>query len=290
MRYLIFTSLLWAFSFSLIKTYLTGLPSYLVASIRLFLSLILFSPFFNIKIFKKKKQFLSLFVLGAVQYGIMYLAYIHSYKYLKAYEVAVFTIFTPIFVVYFGEMFQKKFTFRNFIAPFLAVVGAGIIVFQKIGTQDFWYGFLLIQLANISFAFGQNFYKKIKNTYKENDSSLFFPIYLGAFVLTTVPVVLSQNLVPTVLTVSVTQWVVIFYLGIIPSGLGFFMWNKGASLVSVKTLSVMNNIKIPLAIIVSIFLFKEKANIIRLVIGVVFMLYALKISYKKEKVYVFRKD
>jgi hypothetical protein len=38
--------------------------------------------------------------LGAIQFGLMYVAYIASYQYLSGYLVAVFTIFTPLYVLF----------------------------------------------------------------------------------------------------------------------------------------------------------------------------------------------
>ena len=57
------------------------------------------------------------------------------------------------------------------------------------------------------------------------------------------------------------QWAVLAYLGIVASGLCFFLWNRGARLVSAGQLAVMNNLKIPLAVAVSLFVFREPANL-----------------------------
>ena len=98
MIYLLITSIIWAFSFGLIKTYLTSLDSTFVSLIRMSLSLFVFLPFLR---FSKLSLIIviKLIVLGMIQYGIMYIAYIYSYQFLQAYEVAIFTIFTLIFNV-----------------------------------------------------------------------------------------------------------------------------------------------------------------------------------------------
>ena len=56
-------------------------------------------------------------------------------------------------------------------------------------------------------------------------------------------------------------------LGIIASGICFFLWNRGARLVSAGTLAVMNNLKIPLGVAVSLFVFREPANLWTLLVG-----------------------
>jgi drug/metabolite transporter (DMT)-like permease len=61
----------------------------------------------------------------------------------------------------------------------------------------------------------------------------------------------------------------LLYLGAVPSAIGFFLWNFGARRVNAGTLAVFNNVKIPLAIVVSLVFFKEDAEWVRLAAGVV---------------------
>ena len=81
---LLIVSLVWAFSFGLIKDQLTGLDSNFVAFSRMVLSLIVFIPFARTKriSFSYAGQ---LILLGAVQFGLMYVAYIFAYQYLNGY-------------------------------------------------------------------------------------------------------------------------------------------------------------------------------------------------------------
>lgn len=57
------------------------------------------------------------------------------------------------------------------------------------------------------------------------------------------------------------------YLGVVASGLCFFLWNRGAQLVAAGQLAVMNNLKIPLGVAVSLFVFREPANFWTLLVG-----------------------
>jgi drug/metabolite transporter (DMT)-like permease len=63
------------------------------------------------------------------------------------------------------------------------------------------------------------------------------------------------------------QWLSIAYLGAIASGLGFFLWNIGATRVNAGVLAAFNNAKIPLGIAVSILFFGETADLGRLLAG-----------------------
>ena len=70
MLYLILVSLIWAFSFGLIKGQLTGLDPNLVAAIRLFLAWLVFLPFCRLR-HCRLITIICLLAIGAIQYGVM---------------------------------------------------------------------------------------------------------------------------------------------------------------------------------------------------------------------------
>ena len=58
----------------------------------------------------------------------------------------------------------------------------------------------------------------------------------------------------------------------VASGLGFFLWNKGASMTNAGTLAAFNNAVVPLAVVCSFFVFGEieeieRSQLIRLLFG-----------------------
>jgi len=276
MFYLIITSIIWAFSFGLIKTHLVGIDSNLVAFIRLFLSLLIFLPFYRVRNLNKS-LFFKLILIGAVQYGIMYTVYIASYQYLAAYQVALFTIFTPFYVTIINDLLLKKHDHLALKYVLISILGTGIIIYNATGQIS--YGFLLIQISNITFAFGQVYYKQIMNKHKKvKDIEVFSLLYLGAVIFTGVVSFFATK--STVISISLTQILVLLYLGIVASGLCFFMWNFGAKHVHAGSLGIMNNIKVPLAILASIIVFKEQTNLVRLTIGGGLIIWAI---WKNEK-------
>jgi drug/metabolite transporter (DMT)-like permease len=56
------------------------------------------------------------------------------------------------------------------------------------------------------------------------------------------------------------QLVTVAYLGLVASGLGFYLWNAGARRCGTGTLAVMNNAKVPLGVAASLLLFGESAE------------------------------
>jgi drug/metabolite transporter (DMT)-like permease len=70
------------------------------------------------------------------------------------------------------------------------------------------------------------------------------------------------------------QWVALIYLGVIASGVSFFLWNVGARKTDAGTLAVMNNLKIPLAAIVSLTVFGEEVQWTILLAGILIFIVA----------------
>ncbi len=265
MIYLIIVSLIWAFSFGLISTFLRGVDPYVVATLRIAIAVLVFLPFLKSK--ETPGKFVWRFVLiGGVQYGLMYASYMYSYQYMEAHKVALFTVTTPVFVSLLNDLFQRQFRKRYLMVAVLAVIGALIINWKTIDYEQTTLGILLLQASNICFAVGQVFYRKILRQNTELKSKHHFAyLYLGGFLVTGLLMINFSDL--SLVEINLEQWVVIALLGMISSGLGFFLWNYGAVQTSGGTLAVMNNLKVPLAVIVTLLLFEGSANLPRLFLG-----------------------
>lgn len=267
MIYLITASLIWSLSFGLIGNTLAGLPAAWLAALRLLLASLIFMPFIKRISFKSGA---NLFFIGAVQFGLMYLAYMYSFKTLKSHEVALFTIFTPIYVSLINDIQKKKFNPRNLLTVSLAVVGAAVILWNKESRIDSLIGFCYVQISGLCFALGQLMYRisfsdnKTELPFK-TDKNIFFWLYLGGFTIL-LPFALG-DMSGGMPQPSAKQIATIFYLGVVASGLAFFLWNKGARKVSTATLAVMNNLKIPAGVLVSLLVFQEQTNLTVLLIG-----------------------
>ena len=265
MVFLLLVSLIWAFSFGLIKGNLTGLDSNFVAFCRMFVSLLIFLPF--LKFTKNKWKFnLKLAMTGALQFGIMYITYIAAFKTLKAYEVALFTIFTPIYVTLIEDALQKKFNPLYLLTAAAAVGGTWIIQGQAVLSPDVISGFLLVQVSNLCFAFGQIYYRRVMAQEPgARDIEVFGLLYLGAAALTLVSTLVFVPISSISLTAK-QVWTLI-YLGAVASGISFFLWNLGARKVNTGALAIFNDLKVPLAVAVSLLVFKEQTNLLNLLIG-----------------------
>jgi drug/metabolite transporter (DMT)-like permease len=237
------------------------------------ISLVVFLPFLKIKKVNIKSG-LKFALIGAIQFGVMYITYIAAFKTLKAYEVALFTIFTPIYVVLIEGILQKKFQPLYLVTAIVAVIGTWIIKGEELLSPQILNGFLLVQLSNLCFAFGQVYYRKVMAKESElKDLDIFGLLYLGAAGLTAVSTLVFVPL--STITLTSTQVWTLLYLGAIASGLSFFLWNIGARKVNAGALAIFNDLKIPLAVFVSLMVFGEKTNLPKLLLGGAVMLIAL---------------
>jgi drug/metabolite transporter (DMT)-like permease len=261
---LLLVSLIWAFSFGLIKTGLGNIDSNYVAAVRLSVSLLVFLPFFRMREVDRSTS-LRLILAGAVQYGGMYIAYLYSFHLLKAYEVALFTVFTPLYVILLSNWIQRQLNWISVAATLLAVVGTCIVEWNGEIRTNILVGFLIVQMSNLCFAFGQIYYKHILSGQVIKDEQVFALPYLGGTLAAGLSVALFTD--RSHMAVSGTQWISLLYLGAVASGLCFFLWNAGARKVDEGSLAIFNDLKIPLAVIVSLAFFGEEANLLHLAIG-----------------------
>lgn len=300
MIYLIAVSLIWAFSFALFKgnlVFAAGSETEILdANFLAFGRMLLALPIFLF--FLRKSAFVEglaerLMLIGAIQYGVMYCSLNYSYQFLESHQVALFTIFTPVYVTLINDAYSRRIQVFYIGSALMAVIGAAIIKYQGLSFESVVKGFLLLQVSNACFAFGQIEYRRIRMKHTEiKDHEVYAMLYLGALIITAIATTASGGW-QSATQMSGSQWGVLIYLGIIASGLGFFMWNKGATKVNPGTLAVFNNLKIPAAVLVSILLLPEVeptfGNIARLIAGLAIMMLAVLLA-ERHSSHLFRSE
>lgn len=285
MIYLWGVTFLWAFSFSLIGVYLSAsVDAYFAVLTRTLLASLVFVPLLKFARIPLKLA-MQLMLIGGFQLGVMYLCLYQSFSYLSVPEVVLFTIFTPIYITLTNDLLQGRFTLWYLLTASLAVIGAGIIRFNHIST-DFFVGFLLVQAANLCFGLSQVAYKHLMahlqmavSTLRHRDVFGYF--YLGALLVAALGMLLfgDWQRLPS----SSTQWIVLLWLGLVASGVGYFLWNKGATLVDAGTLAIMNNALVPAGLLVNLLIWNREVDWLRLIAGGLIILLALLINERWVK-------
>lgn len=179
MALLIITTILWAFSFSLIGEYLAGsVDSYFSVLMRVGLAALVFLPFLRTR-GQSLKTILLYMLVGAMQLGIMYLFSFRAYVYLSVSEFLLFTVLTPLYITLIYDLLsRRRLRWGYLLSAALAVIGAAIIRYDKV-SDHFWTGLMFVQLANISFAIGMVGYKRLMETRPMPQHNAFAWFYMG---------------------------------------------------------------------------------------------------------------
>lgn len=258
MALLIITTILWAFSFSLIGEYLAGqVDSWFSVLMRLVLAAVVFLPFLRWRGYRLLTLLLYMAV-GMMQLGIMYLISFQAYLYLSVSEFLLFTVMTPLYVTLIYDLISGRGVRPGYaLSALLAVAGAAIIRYDKV-SDHFWFGLLLVQLANLCFAIGMVGYKRLQETRPMPQHTAFSWFYIGAVSVAIVAWFLWGN--PNKLPTTSLQWGILVWLGIAASGLGYFMWNYGATQVDAGTLGIMNNMHVPAGLLVNLAIWQQQPH------------------------------
>ena len=292
---LLAATLIWSFSFGIIKQVLVGVPGEWVAFLRLALAVSFFLPV-AARLGRSGPR-VRLAAIGGVQFGLMYIFYLKSYVWLAAWEVALFTAFTPIWVLLLEAGWRKGAARIAGIAwPAVAVCVAGAWLIRADGAKlpAFSEGFLWIQAANLCFAFGQVAYRRLLAGQSDvHDASAHAWMFLGgtlvagafAAVRFTGGFLTDPAGTMDLLRLDLQQIAAIVYLGLVAAGFGFLLWNAGARRVSAGVLATMNNLKVPGGVLVSVIFFGEAlsatgsgSEIARKLIGIALVLGAVMVA------------
>ena len=219
-------------------------------------------------------------LIGAIQIGIMYLMYLNAFQFTSVPKILLFTITTPLYVTFIADLIEKKFRSFFLMLSIVSIVGAFFLRFTSPAQNDL-IGFFLIQGANFCFALGQVLYKYFEKWTGRtpNGMSDFAYFYIGALIFTTVGFLFSDAKTP--IPNDIATWLLIVWMGVGASGLGFYFWDKGSLFVSSGTLAVMNNLVIPLGLMVEILFFGQALNSETYLIGTLIIVVSILVSLRK---------
>ncbi|RKQ97170.1 carboxylate/amino acid/amine transporter [Kushneria sinocarnis] len=274
MSLLVGVTILWSFSFSLIGVYLAGqVDSYFAVLTRITLACLLFLPMLRPRRVPMNIRW-ALMGIGAIQLGLMYVSYYHSFVLLSVPEILLFTIFTPVYIALIDDLLAGRFRPFYLVTAGLSVLGAAVIRYQGVN-EAYWLGFAMVQAANLCFAVGQVGYRRLmlRTRLEVPAIHLFGWFYIGALLLV-LPAWLLWGDMSRPATTPL-QWGVLLWLGLVASGLGYFLWNQGACRVDAGTLAIMNNALIPAGLVVNLVIWNHDADPLRLGLGGAIILAAL---------------
>ncbi|UQY36911.1 carboxylate/amino acid/amine transporter [Pseudomonas fulva] len=266
MPYLLAVTVLWAFSFSLIGEYLAGrVDSDFAVLARVAVAALVFLPF-TLWRGLPRRLLAGFWLAGALQFGVTYLCLYRSFQVLTVPEVLLFTVLTPIYVTLLDDALARRFSPWALVAALVAVGGGVVIRFERL-EGEYLVGFLLLQLANLTFAAGQVLCRQLLMRYPtEQPLHRFFGhFFLGAMVLVLPSFLLFGN--PDKLPSTALQWGILLWMGLFATALGLFWWVKGSVKVDAGTLAVMNELHVPAGLVVNLLIWNRDADLPRLALG-----------------------
>ncbi|WP_298232082.1 DMT family transporter [uncultured Azohydromonas sp.] len=277
MPHLIVVTVLWAFSFSLIGQYLAGkVDSDFAVLMRVAIAAAVFVP---ITVWRGLPRRLigGFWLAGALQFGITYLCLYRSFNVLTVPEVLLFTVLTPIYVTLIDDALEGRFNRRALLAAAVAVGGGAIIRFHRL-EGSYLLGFVLLQVANATFAAGQILCRHLLARYRtEVPLHRFFGhFFLGALVLALPSFLLFGDLGK--LPQTPVQWGVLAWMGLFATALGMYWWVLGSTRVDAGTLAVMNELHVPAGLVVNLLIWNRDADLPRLAAGGAVILASLLIN------------
>ena len=282
MTWLMIASIIWGLSFGLIKGLTTEIDPFVLGVIRSCIAAGFFLPWYlkdrgRPRVDPKNdiKNASRAAICGFTQIGLMYGPYLLSFKYLKAHEVALWTMTTPLVMACIIQIKMKSISWRVIISTIIATAGGMIVAWKDLTSTGLQTGIILVQLSNVFFATGLLLWKKWFSEAPVRNGSIMFPYFGGAALAAAIlALCFSRDIRPY----TTQEWLVMAWLGLVASGMGFFIWNQGALRVSETSLAVANNLKLPIAIMISLTIFAESADPIQLLSGLAVIMLALRIA------------
>ena len=274
MPHLLIVTALWAFSFSLIGEYLAGrVDSDFAVLVRVLIAALVFLPF-TLWRGLPRRMLAGFWLAGALQFGITYLCLYRSFQVLTVPEVLLFTVLTPIYVTLLDDALARRFSPWALLAALVAVGGGVIIRFDRL-EGDYLLGFVLLQIANATFAAGQVLCRRLLLHYRPAQPlhRFFGHFFLGALLLVLPSFLLfgdAQKLPQTAV-----QWGVLVWMGLFATALGLYWWVKGSTRVDAGTLAIMNELHVPAGLLVNLLIWNRDFDLPRLAAGAVVILLAM---------------
>jgi carboxylate/amino acid/amine transporter len=274
MRYLLVVTALWAFSFSLIGEYLAGrVDSDFAVLARVLIAALVFLPF-TLWRGLPWRLLAGFWLAGALQFGITYLCLYRSFQVLTVPEVLLFTVLTPIYVTLLDDALARRFSPWALLAALVAVGGGVIIRFDKL-EGDYLLGFILLQVANATFAAGQVLCRRLLLHHQPSEPlhRFFGHFFLGALLLVLPSFLLFGD--PQKLPQTTVQWGVLVWMGLFATALGLYWWVKGSTRVDAGTLAIMNELHVPAGLLVNLLIWNRDFDLPRLAAGAAVILLAM---------------
>jgi RarD protein len=221
----------------------------------------------------ERTDFKKLLILGLINIPINQLLFIWGVRYTTAPNASLAYALTPAFVLLTALAFTKERTTRlKVIGIVVAFVGITLVLFER-GvdfSSDYFLGNVMVLGASLSWAWftllGRDFAKKYGAIYSTALAmfmgwALYIPFFAGLHIFANVPIEIGN--------LTEINWLQLFYLGVITSGVGYALWNYALTKTDASKVAVFNNMQPILTTILSIFIYSQEPSPIFIIGGLI---------------------
>jgi drug/metabolite transporter (DMT)-like permease len=278
----------WSLAFPCIKIGLHDLSFVNLTIMRFFVVSIVFITIILLqsKRFSKlqKQDVIPIFLLGIIGVMTYHLGLNYGEQFISAGAASLIIATIPILILIFSIIFlNEQINFKKIFGISLAL--CGVIVISIWGTEDasieieYIYAALAVLLAAIMGAFYTISGKKLLKRY--NGLSLTaYAMLFGSLGL--IPFI-NKSLFDEVATMSTTSWIVIIFLGVCSTVIGYAIWYVALKMKTASELSIYLYIIPVFSTVFSYFLFDDKITVLY-VLGGILVIVGLIIVNTKNKI------
>lgn len=256
----------WAFAFPFIKIGLQELSPVNLTIMRLFIACFVFLLLILIKprSFSKlhKKDIPRIFLLGFIGVIVYHLGLNYGEQYISPSVASLIIATIPIFVVILAAIFLKeRITFKIISGVVLSLLG--VVIISTLGRPDasleitYLSGAGAVLVGSLVGAGYTIVGKKMLQRY----SAISLTVY--AFLLGSLGLLpfVSSSLFEELMTLSITGWGTILFLGLFPTVIAYILWYVALDIKNASQLSVYLYFIPILSTIISYILFKEQITL-----------------------------
>ncbi len=298
---------IWGFSFSLAKISLLTFDPFELVTLRLLLGSIA-GLFLSIGITKwapsvansaqvnisrggffSKDQWRQALVIGVFEFAGTYLLYTWSLKFLPSGVIGTLTLMTPVLTYIVGTVAGiDKLRLKAGFALALSLIGGALClplaaIFNNfhLENQALW-GTGLILASNLCFAIGNVAITHLEMRRKWNNALTFHGQFIG-FILAGTVLVFNEGFPKLEMSkFKIQNWILPLYLGLVATGLGFFLWNWGVQKVSATKATLVGNLKGPISVLIGCVLLQEHVSL-ELFVGLVLLFISIIILPREKR-------
>ena len=203
----------------------------------------------------KREDWSKVLLLGLLNVPLNQFLFLIAVKLTTAPNVSLAYALTPAFVLILAmSFFGEKKNYKKITGVIIAFLGTGIILFERgfdFTSDNFW-GFLIVLAAAFNYALytiiGRDFSIKYGPLYSMGITMIAgFFLYIPIFLMTGVPLEFTG--------ISTVNWLEIFYLGAITSGVAYGLWYTILTMTEASKAAVFNNLQPVFTTIFSIIIF-----------------------------------